>query len=213
MSFNTSSMKKIFAFLLFGCLYASSFGQVFTKDTIAPNTKFSIGFYPVLLYYEEKVDDPNMKFARIFSCECRPYISYRIIQNLYVGGAFSYEFYKSNFYTKDKLIELGVFSRYYVPFIINKRFFKNFRVYGEFAYNKTNYKVVPYVANVVEFKNITIEEDYIIYNSLNQNKITIPIGIEFPITKKLKLDFNWQYSKYIQGTHITGFMSGVSYNF
>ncbi|OQA98963.1 MAG: hypothetical protein BWY22_00622 [Bacteroidetes bacterium ADurb.Bin217] len=213
MSFNTSSMKKIFAFLLFGCLYASSFGQVFTKDTIAPNTKYSIGFYPSLYYYDWKVENEEFEFARFFSLGFRPAFTYKITHNIFMSTIMHYEFNASNFYTKDSFIEIGIAARYVLPYTINVRALKKLHFYFEAQYHRTNYRLLPYTVKIFEFNDIVIKEDFIISDGLQYNKLVIPLGITVPFTKRLYLDINWQYWHFISGKSFNGFMGGVYYNF
>lgn len=213
MSFNTSSMKKIFAFLSLVCLSTTIFSQVFTKDTIAPNTKYSIGFYPSLYYYDWKVENEEFEFARFFSLGFRPAFTYKITHNIFMSTIMHYEFNASNFYTKDSFIEIGIAARYVLPYTINVRALKKLHFYFEAQYHRTNYRLLPYTVKIFEFNDIVIKEDFEISNRLQYNKLVIPLGITVPFTKRLYLDINWHTSLFFNNYKKTDFMGGVYYNF
>ena len=130
-----------------------------------------------------------------------------------MGCNFSYEFFTSNFYKKENFIEIGFFSRYIFPYTINKRLLKKTHLYLEVGYNKTNYKVVSYKANTFEYKDIKIEEDFVVSKKMNYSKFSIPIGITFHVAEHIFIDLNWRKVIYIDGASENGFMGGVGFNF
>jgi len=204
-------MKKnilVFYFLLFCYL---SYSQIIKNDTIQSSSKFSLGLYPNIFYFDSRVDTEEMEFARMFSFRLFPSLSYKVVQNLYISSIGSYEFYASNFYDKHRFIELGVSTRYISNYYVNKKIFKKIRYYIEFQYFKTNYKIVPFTVKTFQFKGVTIDEKYETSNLLNFSKVSVPIGIIVPIRNKLYLDINWQYWQFISGKSFNGFMAGMYY--
>lgn len=185
--------------------------QIVIKDST--QSKYNMGIYPNIYYYDHILDDQSDEFARIFSCELSPYFSYNLYHNLFVGFNGSYEFFISNFYDKQNIKEIGLFSRYILPYTINKSLFRKMHLYCEVGYYRTNYKAVSYIANTIEYKGIEIEEDFVISKKMNYSKLSIPIGITFHVAEHIFIDLNWRKTIYIDGASRNGFMGGVGFNF
>jgi hypothetical protein len=182
-------------------------GQIIKKDT--SETKYIIGLYPHLFYMDMLIDDQHGDYARMLSCELEPYAGLNLYRNLYGGINFSYEFFFSNFYKKENFIKAGVFSRYILPFTLDKGLLKRIHLYFEIGYYKTNYKVVSYIANTFEYEGIKIEEDFFTSKGMNHSMVSIPIGITFHVSKGIYFDFNWRKNMYTNGTNENGFSLGL----
>ena len=194
---------------LFAC--CATYGQLILKDST--ESKLILGIHPNLLYSSDLVDEQSNKFAKLFSFSPRTYFAYNLYRNFYVGGNFSYEIFLSNFYKKRSFAEIGCFARYTLPYTINRKVLKLMHLHFEVGYNQTNYKHVPYIANTFEYKNIIIEEDFIISKELKHSKVSIPIGITLQVVNHIFIDLDWQKNFYINGSSKSGFMCGVGFNF
>ncbi len=208
---NAIILIYILCISLYGQCRTITKGRTIIKDTVY--NKLAVGMYPNLLYYDGIIDDNTWEKVNFFSLTLQPYTAYNLYKNLYIGCAFSYEFFSSNFYDKKNFIEVGMFLRYVVPYTINKKFLRRIHIYSAIEYYKTNYRIVPEIVNTIYYKGrIMVEEDYIISNKLDQSKISIPVGLLFTINKYFYIDLNWQNVKYLNGTNIDGFMCGIGIN-
>lgn len=197
--------------ILFLLFCTSVFGQIFSKDSL--QNRISMGIFPSLSYYD-KLDKEDKKYIRAMSVELRPYVSYNVYKNIFLGSAMSYQFFYSNFYEKENFVEVGIFSRYVIPYTVTKKgFWKRIHLYVEVGYFKTNYRMVSQIVNTVEYKNEKIiDENYIISDKLNQDKFSIPIGLNIRIGKNFYIDFNYQQMYYLKGKNMQSFMCGLGYN-
>lgn len=204
-------MKHIIlsVFLIAGI--TKSFGDFIKKDSI--NRKFILGSYQNLVYQEASLENDSKKFGRIFSCSIRPYVAYNVSHNLFVGTQFSYEFFKSNYYQKETFIDVGLFARYIIPYTIQKKVLNRVHFYIEAGYYRTNYKVVDYVVNTFEYKNLRINETFYAGKSLNYSLLTVPVGVNLRGRNHFYFDFNFQNWFFVKGKYMWGFMSGIGFTF
>jgi hypothetical protein len=202
-------MKYRFTFLtLFSCIF--SYGQLIKKDS--SHLKFSTGFYNNLFYYNAVADKKTNEKVYIFSYEIKPYLSYYFYKNIGIGALFSYEFYKSNFYNKKKFKEYGFYLDYVFPYKIDRFIFRKVHFYLKPGYFFTNYLKVSETVETVTYKNIIIEEDYIIENRFNYSMVCMPIGLKFNVWEELNINARWQYLIFLTGGNVNGFTLGLSYN-
>lgn len=204
-------MKNRLLLLWFLCFPLMSLAQIIKKDSLY--SKFIVGLNPMVGFREDIFYEPNGREKETF-LSFTPYVygAYNLHKNLYVGADFGYEFFHSSYYKKKNFVEAGVFTRYWVPFTINHRFFRKLRLYVQVNYTRTNFIKVADVVNVFEYKKLTIEEDFIISNGLNQERFAFPIGLTFRLKRYLYAEINWQYQKYINGTGVSGFNAGIGFN-
>lgn len=170
----TNLMKSIIIIFLF------SFSIISNSQTIKKDTAFSkgqIGLYPGFYYANMQASDVEKEYANLFLFEFDPYLSYNLYQNIFIGSIFSMDFVWSDFYSRKSFIELGAFIKYILPFSIDKNGLRRIRPYIAFEYYKTNYRMVAEVVNTVEYKQASVEEDFIISEYLDQDKYSVPVGI------------------------------------
>jgi hypothetical protein len=177
LNYTLKKTASILIFTVLALLTNKIQAQFFKTDSIENKLTFSI--LPNFCYFDKVVDTSTWEMARIFSLEPQSYLAYNLSDNLYAGGAFSYEIFKSNFYHKKSFIATGIFLKYYFPFAINKKLLNHFHFYTSIEYYRTNYRYVSQIVDTIRYKSLTVNQDYIISNKLNQNKIAIPIGFIF----------------------------------
>ncbi len=203
-------MKKSFLILVLLVINVSLFGVDFNKDT---TNKFIAGFYPTVCYYTSVVRSTDNQAVGIFEGGIRPYFAYNVCKNIFVGCNLNYDFVSSSFYERGDLMEVGVFTRYIVPFAVDKRFWNRLHPYIEGGYSLTNYRLVyGTVNNYVSDDGVEVYEKFMISDKLNQSKFSIPIGVNFRLFKGFYLDYNFQYVKYINGSSRLEYLAGIGYS-
>lgn len=185
--------------------------QTIKKERI--DEKFMLGLYPNMFFYKEAVSDGSEDYARLFSLELQPFIAYNIYNNLFIGAQGSYNYFASNSFNINNIAEIGLSLRYVLPLKIDKALLRSLKFYIEAACYKTNYVQYNEIVNTYDYKGLSIEEDFVIGNKLDQTKLAFPLGIQIKVFKNLHLDVNWQYNKYLVGGHYSSFAGGVSYYF
>jgi hypothetical protein len=204
-------MKKlIFLSLLFCSISSLSLGQILVGDTIY--NKVILGVLPNGAYSESILENDGKDRAIIFSITPIVYASYNLHKNLYIGADFGYEIFSSNYYQKRSFVEVDVLARYWIPFTINHRFFKRFRLYVQASYGWSNYIIKSETIRIYTYKTLEIHEDFIIHKDLDFNKYAFPVGLTFKIKRYMYAEMNWQYVKFVNGKGRNGFTAGIGFN-
>jgi hypothetical protein len=201
-------MKKnlLIAFIF---LSTSLYAQTIKKNILSE--KFSVGFYPSIRYYEQVIDLEKKEYARLFSFEFHPFVKYNVYKNLFVGVQGATEFYRSNFYEKKSLKELGLNARYVLPVKIDKGLLRILKFYVEAGYYRTNFIQYNEVVNIGGSVEVPIHEDYVYDDRMIYDKLSFPVGMQIRFFRNLHFDVNWQYNKYLKGSHLSGMMGSFTY--
>ncbi len=191
-------MKRQFLIIILLVFKLSLWGVEIKKDTL---NNFVVGFYPIVFNYSTVVTTTDNHSTGVFEGGIRPYFAYNVYRNIFVGCNFTYDFVSSDFYKRDAIMEVGIFSRYIFPYAINKGFWDRLHPYIELGYSLTNYRMVngSEKFNYIEKDGVEVYETFILSDKLNQSKISIPVGINFRLYKFVYLDINFQYVNYING--------------
>lgn len=201
-------MKKIF-FVVFIFMGTLLYAQTIKKNQI--NEKFSVGFYPTLLFFEHVTNLEKKEYARLFSVEFHPFVKYNVYKNLFVGVQGATEYYRTNFYEKKTLKELGLNARYVLPIKIDKGLLRILKFYVEAGYYRTNYIKYEDEVNIGGSIEVPIHEDYVYDDRMIYNKLSFPVGMQIKFFRNLHFDLNWQYNKYLKGSYLSGMMGGFTY--
>lgn len=204
-------MKKIFLLLFCLSMVFVSDAQWIKKDFFNDD-KFKVSFTPSAHFSDIRSKDGKDK-AIYYILDLRSYFFYNLHKNIDVGTTLSYDFSGGNFYSKKNFIEVGVSTRYVSPFFMDSKFLNQFRFYTGLEYYKTNYRYVSDIQKTIKYKELlSVNEDFIVSNKIDQTKIAVPLGFMFRLSNRFSIDFNYQYMKYIKGRDMTRYMLGIAYS-
>jgi hypothetical protein len=176
-----------------------SFSQFFVKNKIQKT--FIAGFHTSGQGYNYKDPNTNEKIY-LSDISIDPYLGYFFNGGFGVGITADFEFIRSNVVPNQTLYGVGLFARYYLPFIMDKKFLNRFLFFGEVMYRRTNYAVL-----------FSSRNEFILSDHLEYNIITFNLGPQIRILKGLYVEITAQYTIFIEGTDFFTGRLGFEYHF
>lgn len=202
-------MRKIIFILAFIIQFSNSQAQILKENNSFH--KIELGFH-VSDYYLNYKNPVTFEKVYFFDFGIEPYFLYFPIKNFGIGLSYYYSFIKSNFIELPSFKSVGIFSRYYIPYSINKKFFSRFDFFIEVFIAKTNYKE-DYNQPVYHTKYFELTSPFV-YNKLSQTVFHAPIiGLNIKIFKNLKAEISAGYLQYINGKNYFDPRLGITYYF
>ncbi len=178
-------------------------------ETKISNHKLELGFH-INDYFISYKDPITFEKFYYLDLGLEPYITYYPTNNLGVGISFYYSFVKSDFIELVPLKAIGVYSRYYIPYKINKKVLNRFDFFVEIFLAKSNFKE-DINQPVYNTKHFDVSSPYM-YEKFSQTIIHAPIlGVNFQLFKKLNAEVSVGYKIYIDGKEYFDPRVGLTY--
>ncbi len=166
-----------------------------------PVKQFIIGFETAGTITSNR-DTITWKMNRSSLIRWEPHISYYPFINLGIGITGKIEHYQSN-YLPDipTLLEIGVMTRIFIPFKINRKYLDRISFSSELSFTKSNYYYFDKSLKTIPVVN------------MNQNVIRIPLIVDYKVFYGLNLRVSYRYLNFINQYDRFEFSFGLEYHF
>ena len=169
-------MKRLLLIFIFSIVFFEAFSQLIVRKEDNPNIVFGFHTAGDILFGKDTLDN---KYHTVL-LETEPFVCFFPITNLGFGIMFDYMYANTNVHDFKDFYSVGLMSRYYVPFQINRNMLNKHKIYFECNINYTNYQILR--------RNVYPD----VYNDLSVIRYNFVTGLSLNLINEFYIDFALQ---------------------